>query len=163
MGRVPPFEKRCTGAQFLSHRPPGHKFGYGDKKLTVWSRLLLENLIVAQLVKNSQHFMETWRFITVIKSPQVSLSWARLIQSTSTAILLTSILVVSSYLRLGVPSVVFSLSLCIEILHAFLFCLMSVICLANLVLFHFAWRGVQIVTFFTMQFSPVSYFVPLRS
>jgi len=73
---------------------------------TPWSTALFEKLTVSQLVKNLPAFCGTLRFITALTSSRhLSLSWARSIQSmpphpTSWK----SILMISSHLRLGLPS-----------------------------------------------------------
>ena len=74
--------------------------------LTPWCRVLLEKLIGLQLVKKFPAFHGTWRFITAFTSVHhLSLSWASPIQSiyphpTSWR----SILILSTYLCLGLPS-----------------------------------------------------------
>ena len=74
--------------------------------LTPWCRVLLEKLTGLQLVKKFPAFHETRRFITAITSVrQLSLSWASPVQSiyphpTSWR----SILILSTHLRLGLPS-----------------------------------------------------------
>ena len=71
--------------------------------LTPWCRVLLEKLTGLQLVKKFPAFNGTRRFITALR--HLSLSWARPIQSiyphpTSWK----SILILSTHLRLGLPS-----------------------------------------------------------
>ena len=74
--------------------------------LTPWCRVLLEKLTGLQLVKKLPAFHGTRRFITALTSVRhLSLSWASLIQSiyphpTSRR----SILILSTHLRLGLPS-----------------------------------------------------------
>ena len=74
--------------------------------LTPWCRVLLEQLTVLQLVKKFLAFHGTRRFITALTSVrQLSLTWASPIQSiyphpTSWR----SILILSTHLRLGIPS-----------------------------------------------------------
>jgi len=74
--------------------------------LTPWCRVLLENLNGLQLVKKFTAFHGTRRFITALTSVRhLSLSWASPIQSiyphpTSWR----SILILSTHLRLGLPS-----------------------------------------------------------
>ena len=75
--------------------------------LTPWCRVLLEKLTGFQLVKKFPAFHETRRFITALTSVrQLSLPWTRPIQfiyphPTSW----TSILILYTHLRLGLPSV----------------------------------------------------------
>ena len=77
--------------------------------LTPWCRFLLEKLTGLQLVKKFPAFHGTWRFITTLTSIcHLSLSWASPIQSiyphpTSWR----SILILSTHLRLGLPSGLF--------------------------------------------------------
>ena len=74
--------------------------------LTPWCRVLLEKLTGLQLVKKFPAFHGTRKFITALTSVhQLSLSWASPIQSiyphpTSWR----SILILSTHLRLGLPS-----------------------------------------------------------
>ena len=77
--------------------------------LTPWCRVLLEKLTGLQLVKKFPAFHGTPRFITALTSVrQLSLSWANPVQSiyphpTSWR----SILILSTHLRLGLPSGLF--------------------------------------------------------
>ena len=77
--------------------------------LTPWRRVLLEKLTGSQLVKKFPAFHGARRFITALTSVRhLSLSWARPIQSiyphpTSWR----SILILSTHLRLGLPSGLF--------------------------------------------------------
>ena len=77
--------------------------------LTPWSRVLLEKLTGCQLVKKFPAFYGTIRFITAFTSArQLSLSWTNSIQSipphpTSWR----PTLILSSHLRLGLPSGLF--------------------------------------------------------
>jgi hypothetical protein len=94
---------------------------YKGHYLTPWSRVLLEKLIVAQLVKKFPAYA-TRRFIIVFtRANHKSLSRARWIQSTpSIHIYLISILILSSYLRIGLPSGLLPSDFSIKILYAFL-------------------------------------------
>ena len=73
---------------------------------TPWSRILLEKLTGLQLVKKFPAFYGIRRFITALTSPrQLSLSSASSIQSTHPhPTSRRSILILSSHLRLGLPS-----------------------------------------------------------
>jgi len=77
--------------------------------LTPWSRVLLEKRNGLQLVKKFPAFYGTRRFIAIFTSArQLSLSWATSIQSMpSHPTSWRSILILSSHLRLGLPSGLF--------------------------------------------------------
>ena len=77
--------------------------------LTPWCRVLLEKLTGLQLVKKFPAFHRTRRFITALKSVRnPSLSWASPIQSTYPhPTSWRSILILSTHLRLGLPSGLF--------------------------------------------------------
>ena len=88
--------------------------------LTPWCRVLLERLTGLQLVKKFPAFHETRTFITALTSVRhLSLCWASPIQSTCPhPTSWRSILILSTHLRLGLPSgllptLLFKLSLCI--------------------------------------------------
>ena len=74
--------------------------------LTAWCRALLEKLTGLQLVKHFPAFHGTGRFITALTSVRhLSLSWASPIQSIYPhPISWRSILILSTHLRLGLPS-----------------------------------------------------------
>ena len=72
--------------------------------LTPWSRVLLEKLTSLQLVKKFLAFYGTGRLITASTSARhLSLSWANSIQSPQPTSW-RSISILSSHLRLGLPS-----------------------------------------------------------
>src|SRR5215470_8073501 len=77
--------------------------------LTPWCKVLLEKLTGLQLVKKFSAFYGTRRFITALTSVRhLSLSWASPIQSTYPhPITWRSILILSTHLRLGLPSGLF--------------------------------------------------------
>ena len=74
--------------------------------LTSWCRVLLEQLTGFQLVKKFPAFHGTRRFITALTSVRhLSLSWASPIQSTYPhPTSCSSFLILSTHLRLGLPS-----------------------------------------------------------
>ena len=74
--------------------------------LAPWCRVLLEKLTGLRLVKKFPAFHVTRRFITALTSVrQLSLSWASPIQSIYThPTSWRSILIISTHLRLGLPS-----------------------------------------------------------
>jgi len=87
--------------------------------LTPWCRALLEKLTGLQLVKKFPAFHGTLRFITTITSVRhLSLSWASPIQSIYPhPMSWRSILILSTHLRLGLPSSISSLRLLTYLLH----------------------------------------------
>lgn len=77
-------------------------------EITSYSRALLENLTVPQLVNKRPILYGTHRFITVFtKVRHLSLSWARPIQYTTHTISSRTFLILSSHLCLGIPSTLF--------------------------------------------------------
>ena len=78
--------------------------------LTPWCRVLLGKLTGLQLVKKFPTFYGTRRFITALTSVRhLSLSWASPIQSTQPhPTSWRSILILSTHLRLGLPSGLFT-------------------------------------------------------
>ena len=79
---------------------------YKTYLLTPWCRVLLEQLTGLQLVKKFPAFHGTQRFITALTSIRhMSLFWASPIQSIYPhPTLWRSILILSTHLRLGLPS-----------------------------------------------------------
>jgi hypothetical protein len=88
-----------------------------------WSWVILENARVSQPLKNFPTFDGTRRFITLfIRAPPWSLSWARWIQSVPPHfIYLRCILILSSHLRLDLPSGLYPSRSPTNMMYAFLF------------------------------------------
>jgi len=87
-------------------------------KLTPWSIILLEKIIVTHPFKKFPALFGTWRFITVFtRVHHWSLSWARWIQSTPSHPLSLRFI---SHLCLGLPSGPFPSGFLTKILHVFL-------------------------------------------
>ena len=101
-------EYLCNG-QLIFHSPWIQVIETFTYLLTPWCRVLLEQLTGLQLVKIFPTFHGTRRFITALTSVRhLSLSWARPIQSIYPhPISCRSILILSTHLRLGLPSGLF--------------------------------------------------------
>jgi hypothetical protein len=104
-----PFTGTAVTITFQAHRWR-HRISDGSysDRLTPWSRVLLEKLIVAHPVDKFSSFYETRKFITVFtRSRHWTLSRPRWNQSTSWH-LKRSILFLSRYSHRDLPSVLFS-------------------------------------------------------
>ena len=112
--------------------------------LTPWRRVLLEKLTGLQLVKKFLAFHGTRRFITALTSVRhLSLSWASPIQSiyphpTSWR----SILILSTHLRLGLPSGIFPSGFPTKTLYTPLSLPIRATCPAHLILLDFITRTI---------------------
>ena len=108
--------------------------------LTPWcSRVLLEKLTGLQLVKKFPAFHGTRRFITALTSVRhLSLSWASPIQSIyPSPNSWRSILILSTHLRLGLPSGLFPSGFPTKTLYTPLSSPIRATCPAHLISFHF--------------------------
>ena len=112
--------------------------------LTPWCWVLLEKLTGLQLVKKFPAFYGTRRFITALTSVRhLSVSWASPIQSiyphpTSWR----SILILSTHLRLGLPSGLLSSGFPTKTLYTPLSSPIRATCQAHLILLHFITRAI---------------------
>ena len=112
--------------------------------LTPWCRVLLEKRTGLKLVKKFPAFYGTRRFITALTSVRhLSLSWASPIQSiyphpTSWR----SVLILSTYLRLGLPSGLFPSGFLTKTLYTPLSSPIRAICPAHLILLYFITRTI---------------------
>ena len=105
--------------KLLSHNAAGNNINILTYLLTPWCRVLPEQLTGLQLVKKFPAFHGTRRFITALTSVRhLSLSWASPIQSTCPhPTSWRSILILSTHLRLGLPSGPFRYILLTYLLH----------------------------------------------
>ena len=112
--------------------------------LTPWCRVLLEKPTGLQLVKKFPAFHGTRRFITTLTSvPHLSLSWASPIQSIYPhPNSWRSILILSTHLRLGLPSHFFHSGFPTKTLYAPLSSPIRATCPVHLILLDFITRTV---------------------
>jgi hypothetical protein len=105
-------------------------------ELIPWSWDLLEKPLAAQPLKNFLAFYGTRRFITVFtRALHRSLSWSRSIQSVSYhPVSIRLFLILSTHLRLVLPSVLFPSGFPNKVLCAFLFYSLRATCSAYLIL-----------------------------
>ena len=112
--------------------------------LTPWCRVLLEKLTGLQLVKKFIAFHGTRRFITALTSVRhLSVSWASPIQSIYThPTSWRSVLILSTHLRLGLPSGLFPYGFPTKSLYTPLSSPIRATCPAHLILLDFITRTI---------------------
>ena len=112
--------------------------------LTPWCRVLLENLTGLQLVKKFPAFHGTRRFITALTSVRhLSLTWASPIQSIDPhPTSWRSILILSTHLRLGLPSGLLASGFPSKTLYTSLSSPIRATCPAHLILLDFITRTI---------------------
>jgi len=112
--------------------------------LTPWCRVLLEQLTGLQLVKKFPAFHATRRFITALTSARhLSLSWASPNQSTCPhPTSWRSILILSTHLRLGLPSGLFPSGFPTKTLYTSLSSPIRATCPAHFILLDFITRTI---------------------
>ena len=133
-------------APYFHLRPPS-LYNY---LLTPWCRVL-EKLTGLQLVKKFPAFHGTRRFITALTSVRhMSLSWASPIQSTYPhPTSWRSILILSTHLRLGLPSGLLPSGFPTKTLYIPLFSPIRATCPAHLILLHFITRTILGLQYFS--------------
>ena len=112
--------------------------------LTPWCRVLLEKLTVLQIVKKFPAFHGTRRFITALTSIRhLSLSWSNPIQSIYThPTSWRSILILSTHLRLGLPSGLLPSGFPTKTLYTYFSSPIRATCPAHLILLDFITRTI---------------------
>ena len=130
--------------------------------LTPWCRVLLEKLSGLQLVKKIPAFHGTRRFITALTSVRhLSLSWASPIQSTYPhPTSWRSILILSTYLYLGLPSGLLSSGFPTKTLYTPLSSPLRATCPAHLILPDFITRTILGEEYRSFSSSLLRYKIP---
>ena len=116
--------------------------------LTRWSRVLLEKLTGFQLVKKFSEFYGTRRFITAVTSAHhLFLSWARLIHFKTHYTSWRSVLILSSHLRLRLPSGLFTSRFSTKTLSTPLLSTIHATCPDHLILLDFITRTILVAVY----------------
>ena len=133
--------------------------------LTPWCRVLLEKLTGLQLVKKFPAFHGTRRFITALTSVRhLSLSWASPIQSTYPhPTSWRSILILSTHLRLGLPSGLLPSGFPTKTLYIPLSSTIRATCPAHLILLDFITRYLEKTAAVLLFFSTILTLIELGS
>jgi len=113
--------------------------------IAAWSRILHEKLTATQLVKKFPAFYGTRKFITAVTNTRdLSLSWVTSIQSTPPhPTSWISIFILSSHLRLGLPSGLFPSRFPTKTLYTPLLAPIRYICPAHLILLYIIIRTIM--------------------
>jgi hypothetical protein len=106
-------------------------------KLTTWSRVLLEKLIVTHIVKFCTFYITQGFIIMFMRTCHWSRSWGRWLQSAPSHPISLGSILISSHLCLGLPSGLFPSDFLTKILYASLISPVHVTCPTSICILHF--------------------------